>query len=1101
MNSDRNLKPSFPLSEPESDPERDLAYWLEAADPSDPQVLRALYGRYASGLQILAAWELAEGERVDLAEVRRVVRSTFEQALSRLSSFRGQASVGAWIAGLALREVRRAQRRRFWRRLRWLGSSEIVQAQPSQDSAQTERWRRLSQLPEKQRLSLILRYAWELKPDQTAGVLGKSEQKVNELLNLARRQLLDRAASSSLPAHPDLLAVALAALDAPATDSITEEALQVHLNVCPECRVQVLLLRDLHASLTSDLGARWTLPEVSSSVISEQPGFQTHIRRISNPLLWEVLSVAGVLLLVLAFGWGMSNQDTHRGRPLFRPTPGPTPTAQVLEAGRIIEDPLSVLTPTEELSVVNFTWLPSLSSDGHWMVFSRLVQQLVAGAPQQRSDIMLMDMQTRQVSRIGSQDDSGFDWYTFDPAFSADGNFIAFDSNRPDLSPEPPRQCTGQVTTALTNCSDIFINTRQTGEIRLVSRALDGGRGNGDSSLPAISANGRFVAFWSAARNLVEGRSSTCALAEPSQDCWNVYVRDMVTGEMVLVPVGRLMVGPNTPELDSLSISQDGRWLGLSIQQSDEIAPELNQFFSSEAYLYDLEQGTFLSLNFNSSGQHGNGASKHAVLTPDGRYVAFVSQADNLVSFDQNEVADVFVLDRQANQIELVSVGNDGRQSEGPSGSFMETLGSFGERISFSADGRYVAFLSTGGNLSDEPGVICNDSGWFPCTLLVIRDRQEGSTRVLVPPMNVVYLFPSLSADGQMLTLVHYDLECPRVPYCSVILTYNMQTHELVQSATGDLISVEDNAGGWQDTRILESAGRRANCLAFQPGSTVLASGMDDGQVMLWQADTGMPFLRIEGRKLMASAVAFSPDGSLLAAGWRDGHVSFYHMPDGEQVADLTSPASAVLSLEFSSDGEMLAVGGTDYAWSYEVRQRTFAILDYLEYPGLQVTRVAFSPDGRWLVHGLSDGSIWIRRSADGELIARLMSSASKPVTSLAFSPDSAYLADGSVDGRVNLWRLLPEPRSLQVERVLSLDHLTWIGDVLFSPSGSQLFVATLETGMRVWQVPGGELLPGPFGSRWDAAVALAFSSDGHFLALDSAWGGIKIWQYVEPFK
>ena len=1122
----------FPLLETEDDPERDLAYWLESADPSNPIVLKVLYERYALDVQRLAAWLLADGERVDRDEVKRVLQYTFLRARARLASFRGQASVRAWITGLALERVRVEKGWRVWKKLWRQPVGSALAVQPPETASQAQRWWRVAQLPEPIRNSLLVRYAANLKPATMGSLLKGDEQRQHAALNQARRLLLnDRSGTpepgkSDAPHHPEILAQFLAGLDDLHTPAFTTgqaipvawEVLETHLKTCPACQQVVTPFQELHEALPVDLAARWQLDDLSpfEQLLSREdlsrldeaggPGFannssapgvwRTAATRASSSLVWEVLLMTGMLLLVLAFGWNMSRQDTHRGRPLYRPTPGPVPTAMVLPAGRTLNDPSMEESQTEQERPMIFTWQPSLSADGKWIVYSRLTQQIINGLVDVKADVLLLDLETRQNRVIATQGESAFGWYSFYPALSADGHMVAFDSNSRNLIPASPYTCPPQDGQELADCNDIYVYDVRQDTIRLVSRALDEGRGNWSSLLPALSADGRFVAFWSAATNLLPAPSLACAQVDPSSHCWDVYVRDLQSGTLRRAPVGRLDHEGRLPDLEQLSISQDGRWLGVTIAQVDAMGPRLEQFFSTEAYLYDLVDQEYLPLNRTPDGKNGNGASKLASLTPDGRFVAFASLADNLVEADGNAQADVFLWDRQSGLIELISQSSDGRQGDNPSGAFMTSVGVWGERLSISADGRRVAFLSTAANLTEVPGSYCSATGWFPCAFGFIRDRARRQTIALAPPLNAIYLFPTLSADGLHASLVHYDLECPRSPYCAVILNYDLEKRELTQATTGEVFETGPRVSGWADVRLLQEADKRVSSMAFAPHSTLLAAGMDDGRLVLWQVDTGLPVKRIEGDKLQVSSLAFSPDGALLAVGWRDNHVALYRMPAMELLVDLPGEGGTILNLAFSPDGTMLAVGSAGAAWTWEINPVTYAVLDYQDYPGLQVRRVAFSPDGDLLVHGLNDGSLWLRSAESGELVMRLAAHLKdQAVTALAFSSDGVYLTDGGAEGLVNVWKLQKRRSDWQVEHLLGIDHKDWISDLAFPPMNDTLFVATLLNGLRLWKIPQAELLAGPVGTRWDAAVAIVFSSDGQYMALNSGWGGIKIWQ------
>src|SRR5262249_46725190 len=104
-----------------------------------------------------------------------------------------------------------------------------------------------------------------------------------------------------------------------------------------------------------------------------------------------------------------------------------------------------------------------------------------------------------------------------------------------------------------------------------------------------------------------------------------------------------------------------------------------------------------------TGGEQGNNHSLTPALSADGRYLAFVSAANNLVPGDTNEAIDVFIRDRQTGITTRVSVASDGTQANGPS---------LGESLAVSADGRYVAFGSEAGNLvADDDNDVCDDDG------------------------------------------------------------------------------------------------------------------------------------------------------------------------------------------------------------------------------------------------------------------------------------------------------------------------------------------------------------------------------------------------------
>src|SRR5438270_4505392 len=127
-------------------------------------------------------------------------------------------------------------------------------------------------------------------------------------------------------------------------------------------------------------------------------------------------------------------------------------------------------------------------------------------------------------------------------------------------------------------------------------------------------------------------------------------------------------------------------------------------------------RGQLELVSVSSSGQQGNGDSQAAAISPTGRFVAFSSQADNLVPGDTNASFDVFLRDRQNNTTERVSVGPNGVQGDDNSG-----LGSFADGPALSADGRFVAFSSGATNFAPAGTDTNQNQDVF------VRDRLTGT--------------------------------------------------------------------------------------------------------------------------------------------------------------------------------------------------------------------------------------------------------------------------------------------------------------------------------------------------------------------------------------
>jgi TolB protein len=319
-----------------------------------------------------------------------------------------------------------------------------------------------------------------------------------------------------------------------------------------------------------------------------------------------------------------------------------------------------------------------VSADGRYVAFSQWVD-----VP--RFQVLLYDLSThasRQVS-LGHAG-AGPDGPSFNPAISADGSYVAFESAATNL-----------VSGDTNDASDVFRSDGST-----IRRVSVGGGGQADSGShgPVISANGRYVAFTSDATNLVPGDTN---------DLPDVFVRDLRYGT-----TRRLSVATGGRQADGasfrLALSADGRYVAFESAATNLVPGDTND--RTDVFVRDLRYGTTNRVSLGSGRVQANGYySAGPSLSADGRYVAFTSDATNLVPGDTNGRPDVFVRDLRYGLTYRVSLGADGSQADG-----------YSTAASISADGRFVSFTSIASNLvpDDTNGV---EDGF-------VRDRWTRTT-------------------------------------------------------------------------------------------------------------------------------------------------------------------------------------------------------------------------------------------------------------------------------------------------------------------------------------------------------------------------------------
>jgi Tol biopolymer transport system component len=229
-------------------------------------------------------------------------------------------------------------------------------------------------------------------------------------------------------------------------------------------------------------------------------------------------------------------------------------------------------------------------------------------------------------------------------------------------------------------------------QLQLVSQLdntnLYSASGNGDSVLPVLSSDGRFVAFASTADNLCVLRETNRirSLISPSM---NVYLKDRQSGSTTLVSINQVGTGGGNGNSWPVAISTNGQHVLFESAASDLVTSDTNK--ANDVFLRDVVAGKTTLISVGTNGSSGNRGSRSPSMTPDARSIAFVSEANNLVSKDTNSIADVFVRDVQAGTTLLASPGARSTNPTIPSGS--------SEAPELSADGRYVAFYSTATNV------------------------------------------------------------------------------------------------------------------------------------------------------------------------------------------------------------------------------------------------------------------------------------------------------------------------------------------------------------------------------------------------------------------
>ena len=347
------------------------------------------------------------------------------------------------------------------------------------------------------------------------------------------------------------------------------------------------------------------------------------------------------------------------------------------------------------------------------------------------------------------------------PWVTADGRYVGFSSSADNLVPND------------TNFTeDVFVRDRVTGTTERISVATNGAQAQYPSERPRITADGRYVVFDSFAPNLVPGDTNGLT---------DVFLRDRQAHTTVRISVSASGQQANGSSYWA-SISPDGRYIAYTSDATNLTADNTGGY--ANVYLLDRQTGSLALVSKTAAGTVSDGNSETPVVSAGGRYVAFESQADNLVPGDTNSAMDVFVKDMTTGTVQRVSVTGSGQQFGGG--------GSTGDGVDMgmSADGRYVSFVGQATNANAQ---------------LYVRDRVNHTTTLVSVgadgnPGNYGTYEGSISPNGRY---VAFDTGSTNI-VAGAPFYFNSYVRDLVTGTT-TLVSVT-----WTGAPITESTGELA---------------------------------------------------------------------------------------------------------------------------------------------------------------------------------------------------------------------------------------------------------------------------------------------------
>lgn len=287
-------------------------------------------------------------------------------------------------------------------------------------------------------------------------------------------------------------------------------------------------------------------------------------------------------------------------------------------------------------------------------------------------------------------------------------------------------------------------------------------------------------------------------------------------------------------------------------------------------------------------------------------------------------------------------------------------------------------------------------------------------------------------------------------------------------------------------TGVQHSSGAIADsdvtCFAVSPDGKNAAIGMANGGIRVRAVEGEQELLRIPAHETgPVLSLAFSPDGTMFASGaggWGGREpIQLWDAVTGESLATLAKPESWTSSLAFSPDGRLLASGHSKpgagiRVWDVRNKRQLF----FVDYEGLDVRHVAFSPDGSRLAVASQDPVIRLYESESGREV-RALSGHTAAVNYVTFSGDGKRLISAAADQSVRLWN----EDGGNVARWRG--HLNSVNQAAFLPESNQLLsLCVADSTLKLWDV-GQNDDPSTFDTGKYFIFFLTFSNDGRRLA------------------
>jgi hypothetical protein len=273
---------------------------------------------------------------------------------------------------------------------------------------------------------------------------------------------------------------------------------------------------------------------------------------------------------------------------------------------------------------------------------------------------------------------------------------------------------------------------------------------------------------------------------------------------------------------------------------------------------------------------------------------------------------------------------------------------------------------------------------------------------------------------------------------------------------------------------------------ALSGDGRLIAAGLDNGAVVLWDVKAGRPIRSFFGHRAAVQSVALSFDARQLVTGSTDTTAILWDTHSGKQTHVFKGHSATIMSVAFSPDAKRVVTGSHDktaIVWDADSGEAIHTLKGHKK----EVFAVAFSPDGKTIATASFDTAaiLWEAETGKEKLVLR---GHKEEVSCLAFSPDGGLLATGSYENKSIVWETATGKRI-----GVSGRHENDIYSVTFTADGKRFITGDREGVIMMWDVVSGKKLRDFAGHIWEVS-SVKVSDDGRTMVSGSRDGMVKLW-------